>query len=215
MDTDKIRARIRALFSLAGNNPNEHERDAALRKAHDMMLAHGIQELGEGEEGPRILEGDYVSGFYKKEWHLIVAMAVARLYGGRSLVNRDTGQYKWMGMRHQLDACEETFLAICEQIESLYKIALKAYNGSLGRNGRMELRASFKDAAAVRVRQRIDDIIAGRKGQQLVVIETGEAKMREMLAGRKQAKLPKVTQGFGSGAGYNAGGLVRLQKEVK
>ena len=49
--------RIQRLLALAGNNPNEHERQLAFLKAQELMLRHNIsvEELGQGEEAEKFV----------------------------------------------------------------------------------------------------------------------------------------------------------------
>ncbi len=43
MKRDKVIRKIQKLLALAGNNPNEHERLAAMQAAYDMLAAHNLQ----------------------------------------------------------------------------------------------------------------------------------------------------------------------------
>lgn len=216
--SESIRIKIRKLLALAGNNPNEHEAKVALEKAHALMLEHGINEVGDDPDHIKIRRGDCVPGMYKANWHRHLARSVSRLYGCSHIfgTRANHGLYRFVGMNHQLEAAEETFIFIAEQIESLYKTALKAFDGKLDKVQRAELRASFKDAAAVRISVRVSKILNDRKpeGKALVVVDTIKEKIDDNLGDIKRSKLPAVRDGFGSGAGFNAGGLVRIQKEV-
>lgn len=43
-------ARIRKLFALGNNNPNEHEANAAILKAHELMAEYGIHSVSSEEQ---------------------------------------------------------------------------------------------------------------------------------------------------------------------
>lgn len=216
----KIRDRIRKLLALAKNNTNEHEANAALARAQEMMVEYGVNEVGDDPESIEVIRGDYMNGTFRAAWHFQVASAVARLYGCRNFftTGKHKGLHGFAGMPHQIEAAEETFLWIVDQIEEYYKQALKAFDGGLSKTQRVELRASFKDAAASRIQVRVSKILNDRRptGTALVVVDTVQEKVNEMFneAGIKERSLPALRDGFGTGAGFNAGGLVRIQKEV-
>lgn len=52
MSNAKIIDKIRKLLGLAGNNPNAHEREEAMQKAHELLLEHhlSLEDLKEAEE---------------------------------------------------------------------------------------------------------------------------------------------------------------------
>jgi hypothetical protein len=217
--SDAIRYKIRKLLALAGNNPNEFEAATALKKAHDMMLEYGITELGEDGDGIDVIKGTILEGF-QTGWHAIVGNACSMLYGCKYARFRTGGERDhtaFIGVAYQLEAAEETFVFIVTQIEQLYKIALKAFDGNLTKKQRAELRASFKDAAAIRIGLRIATIVKDRKSNKnaLVVIDKIADKINGILDGKATVTQIAIREGFGTGVGFNAGGLVQIQKEVK
>lgn len=210
---EQIRIKIRKLLSLANNNDNEHQAAAALKKAHDLMLEHGITEIGEDAETIDIIKGDWFDG-YTATWHKYIASGVAKLYDAGTVRTEDNRYRRFIGMPYQVDACEETFKIICEQIERWYKVALSAFGGQLTKAQRAELRASFKEAAALRVLERVMEILNTREksSQALVVIDR---RVEEAMAAIETKPLPALRTGFGTIAGYNVGNMVQIQKEVK
>lgn len=220
MSSDTVRSRIRKLMALAGNNPNENERDLALKKAHDLMLEHGITEVGEESDEIDVIMGDWMEGVVlKANWHRIVGSAVARLYGARHVFMSKLGRHRFAGMAHQIEAAEETFLIVVDQIEALYKSALRAYSGGLSKYQRAELRTSFKDAAAVRVSSRIHAILEERRTKHdraLVIVDTVNEKVEGLFAAQGvKSKALTARVGFGTGAGSEAGAQVRIQRNLK
>lgn len=220
--SDTMRLKIRKLLALAGNNSNEAEAAAALAKAQQLMEEHNI-ELGneeDFEEQITIVQGDMFVTNFKLPFHYTIAYAVGELYGCRNLVWKQVGGHCFVGMSHQVEAAEETFLWIIAQIEGLYSTALKGFSGTLTKYQRAELRASFKDAAAIRVAQRINEILRNRQlstsgSRALVVVNVAKEKIEEMIGHKKVAKTPALRSGFGTNIGYEAGNQVRIQKEVQ
>lgn len=222
--TDSIRIKIRKLLALAGNNSNEHEAAVALAKAQALMEEHNI-EMGNEEDFEdkiSIVEGPCFVRNQGKSFHKLIARAVAELYGCRNVVYRQVDGIAFWGVQAHTEAAEETYLWVVAQVEGLYSTALKAFNGRLTRAQRVELRASFKDAAAYRVYERVQAILASRRidpaaSRALVVVDTISAALNDYM---EQSKLKKSRQlklrsGFGTGAGYKAGDMVRIQKEVQ
>lgn len=218
-DEGKVRDRIRKLLALARNNSSEHEANAALERAQAMMLEYGVTEVGDDPEHIEVRAGEWINGHFRAAWHFQVAYAIARLYGCRNMFVKDRGLHRFAGMQHQIDAAEETFLWVVDQVEGYYKTALKAFDGQLSKTQRAELRASFKDAAALRIQVRVSKILNDRKASAnaLVVVDTANEKVNQMFEEMevKERKMPALREGFGTGAGFNAGGLVRIQKEVQ
>jgi len=223
--TDSIRIKVRKLLAMAADaGASDNEKAFAMRKAQQLIEEHNII-LGEEADADSIevVKGGRFGVGLKYPYHRVVAQQVAYLYDCRHMFwsNGRDGHAFW-GMSHQVEAAEETFVWVIAQIEDLYRIALKAFDGGLGKSQRAELRSSFKDACAAKVAQRIHDIIAqrdqtGRHSRALVVVETATHKVDEMIKAEnvKTKKLPALRQGFGTIAGYNAGDQVQIQKGVQ
>lgn len=217
--TDKIRDRIKKLLALAGNNPNEHEAAQAMSRAQALMDEYSI-EMVEDTSAPRpeARRGRWFATGLKDYWYVIVGQAVSELYGLGYVISSDMGGHQFIGLPHQIEFAEETFSFIHPQIEKLYKTALKAYEGSLTKKQRAELRATFKQAAARRVYDRVLEIIkeraASRDSRALVVIQEVKEQIDAMLAGSRTKSLTQKV-GFGTVTGYEMGAHVKLQKEVK
>jgi hypothetical protein len=215
-----VRNKIRKLLALANDGTNEHVSEVAFNKARELMEAHGITEVGDDLESIAAHEGDYFCSNMKQPWHSILLSHVGKLYGCKPLNGGGVnwGRHRYFGMTHQIEAAEETFLFVVDQIETMYKIALKAFDGGLTKSQRAELRASFKDAAASRVGLRIKKILDARTSESraLVIINTVDDQFKAHMEEHGIRRREIVARpGFGAGAGFNAGGLIRIQKEVK
>ncbi len=217
-----IRKKIRALLAMASDaSATDNERAVAMEKAQALIEKYNV-ELGDEEnfaDKIEITKGDIFARGLKLPYHRVVAGAVATLYEAKHLMwDRGAAGHSFWGLSHQVEADEETFLWIVAQIEDLYRTALKAFDGQLTKQQRAELRASFKDAAAARVSLRIHAIInartAKRDSRALVVVNVAAEKLEEEMKDIKKAKPIALREGFGTGAGFNAGGLVKIQKDV-
>jgi hypothetical protein len=222
--TDNIRSKVRKLLALAGDaGATDNEREVAMRKAQAMIEEHNIElgSLDDFAEQIKLTKGDIFTRGMKLPYHRVIAQWVAELYDCKHLIYKDIGGHQYWGLNHQVEAAEETFLWIVAQVEDLYRVALKAFDGQLTKGQRAELRASFKDAAAARIAARIHSILQSRKqgrdSRALVVIDTVAQKIAEELAKDqiKQAKPVALREGFGTQAGWNAGDMVRIQREVR
>ena len=80
-DREKIVERIRKLLALAGNNPSEAERDAAMAKAQQLLIDYNIsmKEVDHTDDSDvRIAEWTQVTR--SGQWARRIAMSVGRLY---------------------------------------------------------------------------------------------------------------------------------------
>jgi len=88
--------RINALLKLSGDNPNEHEAEAAAVKAQEMMLSEGITMLDvtryDADHNVVKLEADHIEVFMdtgksrnSPTWQAMLAFTVARTMGGKAV----------------------------------------------------------------------------------------------------------------------------------
>jgi hypothetical protein len=213
--TDNIRSKVRKLLALAGDaGATDNEREVAMRKAQQMIEEYNI-DLSEDETRSRTIHIGRTF-IIKAPYHHLVANAVAALYHGYAMLDKDTKELEFFGMVHQVEAIEETFVMVIDQIEDLYRVALKAFDGRLTKSQRAELRASFKDAAAARVFAQVRKILNSHKPDSRALVVLSELdQLVKRFGSDARAGLPALREGFGTGVGWNAGGLVRLQGEVE
>jgi len=211
--------KIRKLFALAKDEgATENERLVALEMAQRLMLQHDIQNVEE-ERVVEAIKGEWMHVDKKQRWEAYAAGAVAMLFNCRSLMLKHTGSHQFVGKPENIEACGETFLWVCAQIEVLYKEALRNYGGALGKSGRADLRKSFKEACAARVFERCKEIVARARNDipahmALVVIDQSLAAADDLIKGVKKAKASSPKLGRGTIAGQLAGDRVRLQGHV-
>lgn len=218
-----VRDKIKKLLALGENNTNEHEAARAMEMAAAMMAAHGIKR-DELRDHSGAVHGDRLPWEYPF-WRT-VARAAAHLYGGRSTIATDGTWLSFIGRREVVDAAEDTFAFIILQIEALYRAALPK---GLTKVERSSFRKTFKEAAARRVEERVEEIIRnlvteGSAAQKstgstaLVIVANRElmlAEVREALKGIKTAAAPKpVKLTEGTLRGLAAGDLVDLNQKV-
>jgi hypothetical protein len=220
---EPILERIRKLLRLASNNSNENEAASAMAKARTIMLEHNISHIN--DTSPDIdmqpMRGKTHEN-YDKQWQSFLASGISVLFHCLHTTT-PRGHIAFWGRKANIAAAEETMAFVAAQIEFFYKITLKSFGGELGKRGRAELRATFKEAAALRVTHRCQEIIAASEGNRipdykaLVVVNTTKEEIDNLWAThgvRRSKKLAKVRNGLGTGAGQAAGDVVRIQKET-
>jgi hypothetical protein len=221
---EPILDRIRKLLRLASNNSNENEAASAMAKARTIMLEHNISHIDDTapdiDMQPMRGQTHYQ---YDKQWQSFLANGIAALFHCRHTTN-NLGAIAFWGRKANIAAAEETMAFVAAQIESFYKLTLKSFGGELGKKGRAELRATFKEAAAIRVTHRCQEIIAASERNRipdykaLTVVNTTKEEIDNLFATHgvhKSKKLAKVRNGLGTGAGQAAGDAVRIQKETQ
>ena len=219
MTKENVMDKIRKLFRLANDKgATENEKLVALEMAQRLMLQHDIQNVEENRVVEAI-KGEWMNVDRGDQWEILVAMSAAKLFNCRSVQRKLTGAHQFVGKPENIDACGETFLWVCSQVEVLYKEALRNYNGSLGRAGRADLRRSFKQACARRVYERCCEIVAKTRTEipahmALVVIDHSLAAADELLKDVRVRKPMRQRFGIGTHAGRLAGDRVRLQGGV-
>ena len=221
-----IREKIRKLLAVASDaGASDNERDIAMRKAQSLIEEHNI-EIGTIQDASQIeiSKGDFINAGPGKKFHRVCAHAAADLYECQVILTGRTPahqRYSFWGLRYQIEAAEETFLWIIAQIEQLYRIELRTYQGRLDKKGRTELRETFKIAAALSVMNRVENLMKQRQvkrdSRALTVVSTVADLIEEELKNYNIKDAPQINikQGLGTGAGYIAGNMVKFNKDLK
>lgn len=221
--TDEIKSRIAKLLALARNNPNEHEADAALRRAAKMMAEHGVTE--KEVTGSKIILSDHIN--INKMWKRTLATAASALYGTQVFWAYDRESFRFTGDLAHVDASRETYLWLMEQVEFLYKNYLPK---GLSQADRAHHRSRFKDACANRIFVRVRLIMESLEqekipGTSLVVLDAVKQRKIEandFLNEEMDAKTIKIKTvatvdktSLSALIGIKAGDSVELNKKVK
>lgn len=221
MSKSKIIDRIRKLLALARDKgASEAEASLAMAKASELMLQHNIDNIDE-DTGVGVIAGIPVGGDLGQNWHIIIAAAVGRLYTCRG-VRYGRDKFYFVGKPDNVEACEVTLVFIVGQVDALYKEALNIYSGRLNKTMRAELRTTFKEACAIRIAHRVNEIVATMRNRipdhkALVVIDQSLSEADDLLnaGGVKKGKEVTVRKsGIGTGAGWSAGDAIKLQTEL-
>lgn len=218
--TESIARKIKALLNLAKGDANAEEADSAFKLAARLMLEYNIKEK-DLKDKPKVGEGSEHESEDDK-WHMITANAVAMLYNCRAVWRAQ--RVSFVGRKDNTDAGDATYPWIVDQIEALYK---KNLTRGMSKQERALYRREFKIACAVRVGNRICDIMKTIKTEglesstALVVLAKSQELLAEVDQFFEERKVRMVKQKplkFRSDAavdGYEAGNEVKIQKEIK
>lgn len=163
-----VTTRIQKLLALAGNNPNEHEAESAMRAALKLAAKHNIdlKKLAD-KSGNRI--GEMLFESHGRPWERAVCQAVGELYFCGYLyvkLGKKTCRHIFVGTEDNARVAAEISAWVAESIR---------------RTGKREARGdtpfynSFCAAAADRVYDRVEQMIAEAKAGELKDDETGKA----------------------------------------
>jgi len=226
MTAEKAIDKIRKLLRLAKGSSNENEAAVALAAAQRLMLQHDIDNVEEVAEQPAVW-GEWMTGVdFKDKWERVLLSAVATLYNCRVIFRTRSGHVRFAGKSENIEACEVTLVWVRDQVNTLYKQALVAFKqrtGGYTKQEYMNFYFSFKEACALRISQRANEIIAAVRNEipahkALVVIDQSLAAADDLIKGdstiSKSRELTFRRRGFGTGAGFRAGDHVKLNREI-
>lgn len=219
---EKVIDKIRKLLAVARDKgATEHEAATALAMAQRLMLEHDVKNVEDHVE-VQAVRGEWMNVHFDDKWYRMLAAGVASLFNCRTLFN-SLGDVKFVGKPENIEVCQVTLLWVVDQVEELYKEALKSFRARLGKLDkatRGDFRKTFKEACALRVWHRAAEIVAAARGNipghmSLVVIDQSLAAADDLIKGAKKTALTVRRSGFGTGAGQLAGDAVKLQREVR
>lgn len=160
-EKSKVLDRVRKMLAMANDERgNEHEREAAMRMAHSLLIKHGLDML-EVEKSQRDAEdprGQFENDGYGMKWALFVRNCIARLYMCKyiqgSKINSTRTRHIFVGRESNatvaMDISEFVVNSILQEARKRYRQTLCA-----------ETRA-FGMGCAVTIAKRVDAIIADR-----------------------------------------------------
>lgn len=218
----KIVDRIKKLLALGSKNSGatEDERMSALNMATALMTRYGIElnDIPE-EERPKAIRGTpKVKRLLRGHIHLIVA--AGKLYGCEAifLANGKKG-YFFVGRPLNIEAAEATTLWLFRQMNELHVVAKKAKNDDT-----WAFRRNFKDAFGLRVRQRVEKLMADNNslaagsGSTALTVQNYFDELRieneELTKSAGTLREPKSYIGPGSYEGIAAGEVAKLRVEM-
>ncbi len=124
-DTNRMLRRIRALFRLAGGSPSQAEAASAVRRAQELMVAHGIDERDVAEHA-----GDYADAEVARVWRtgaeirwvsyvLATCFSVCLLEGKFS--RRQKKRLSIWGLRTDVAVAEHVYVFLVRAFRSEWK----------------------------------------------------------------------------------------------
>ena len=227
-ESDVIR-KIRALLELAGNNPNENERNAAQAKAEALQAQYNIDQaqlLTGSEEVNQEIAGVLI----EVPWKGFVLQAVTTLYYTQAYKQRQNGNGKWEAVF--IGTPTNRTLSI-----DMLKWLIKSIEKEAGDTFCLrEDKLDFCNGAALKILDRARDIILFeqaeakqehtlanpidcKRANQLVLVRTQITKinkdwMRDNVKGLTTGRTarPQMNDGFRAGSAY--GSSVSLNKST-
>lgn len=229
--SDNIKEKIRKLLNLANNSgATEAEAANAMAMASALMLKYNIEITDEPDLQVVGQSERYMKG-YSESWHHSCSSAAAMLYSCKNIIhNRGERGYSFVGRLNNTQMAGETLNFIINQIEIFYKQYLPK---GLSKSERANFRRTFKQAASMRIVNRVWEILEELKtndnkaleytgSKALVVIqsikqqlEEAEAFLVDKMPHIKEMKSRVPQGGLGTHAGIQAGNQVELNRKMK
>jgi hypothetical protein len=225
--SEAIISKIRKLLAVgaASSGATEAEAESAMNMAAALMAKYNIELPPDAPEAGAI-KGMPFDGF-DESWHIQCGAAAGTLYSCAHTVWRRSGRHSFVGRPDNINACEQTFRFLVNEVERLYKFNLPK---GLSKDARAEFRRNFKYACARRLAARAWAIIQELRNSDVKALEaTGSralvvvASIDQQLAeaaeilekeGVKTMVVRQRMPGFGTQQGRNAGDTVELQRRV-
>ena len=163
--TTDITSKVRALLNKSENTDNEHERDAFLAKAQEMMERHAISmaqiEASRPSEVREPVEArvEWAARSVGKSAKGSLAVSIAKSNRCQVVAGYDQ-TLVFQGMPEDVDFCVMLYTSLCLQAEQAYDPRKKP-EWTHGRT----YRASFFEGYASRVRARIDEQARARRSE--------------------------------------------------
>lgn len=130
-DKEKLLEKLKKLFAL-GNSPNQHEAEAALAKANQLMQEHQISmsdvdvhDMGNVEQGDTLYVREAGSA---RHWVYQLADAAARLFDGRAIDNSTTESFgfRFVGTPTDMQAMRMMFEHLWKSWMSIVEADLRS-----------------------------------------------------------------------------------------
>lgn len=160
MNNDKILDRVRKMLAMANDERgNQHEREQALRMAHNLLIKHGL-DLLDVERSQRDAEdarGRYTGEGHSMRWALHIRLHVARLFMCRYLVGAKLNSWKCEHVFIGRESNATTAMYISDYVvNSIVKESRKRFGGDSVPEAR-SFALGCADQIAIRVREMLAD----------------------------------------------------------
>lgn len=218
-----IKDRIKKLLRVAaeGSGATEAEASTAMEMATSLMIKYNL-EVDLNSDEIKMIEGTAYD--CNNTWCMFLTAAVCDLYSTASIrvtERKGRSRVKFIGRESNVDAAEQTYSWLINQVEALYKENLPS---GLTQSERAEFRRTFKYSCALKIALRARAIIDTYKqpsssGKDLMIIESLKSEaidyFSKLYPETKQVSIRSHTLGNGSIAGNQAGETVQLNRSVK
>lgn len=219
---EKIIERIRKLMALAGNNPNEAERDAAMRKAHQLLIEHNLTPTDVIDNPETVAAHSNGTAYRNLPWRRVILTAIAKLYFCKLVTHKGADKKvraSFIGMRVDAEVAQVVADALINSINAEAHLFARTNGGS---------DVSFKNGAASTIYRRCEDLIKNAQSEKVpgtaLVVQSlyqTRAKEAEAFINQTWGELKKAGRGMSTKfdeaaiAGRRYGESVSLHKTVK
>lgn len=237
-DRDKLIGKIKRLQALAGNNPSEAEAATAAERAHELIAKYQIKEEELGHDRAQMRhDGSFITN--SRPWRRYIGVPLAELYFCKYGVTyeRERGKsvghdrHLFIGRDANVQVCRIMFAYLCTTVGRLATRAGK----EVPKSERSSFVNSFKLGCAIRLSLRLKAKLEAAKVAPTIIRQEGECTTLPALAdayereGRaiqeyfdrtfeaevKNSRKPVPTNEDGLYAGYDAGGNIGLDQQLK
>lgn len=213
--SEKIKAKIAALFAKAEGTDNEHEAETFMAKAQEMLQKHNLSRLDldpEGHTDPLGHDAEAYTWFASSSWHATLYHAVSNYYGCQMVRDKiDSNKFAaiLIGREGARDTVKIAYPFIVKQVALQAKALQKLYP---------EMSTSIaRRQVAVALSSRIWDLVhkwslnKGNEEKVLVVVDENKIYMDNLMdtvGGSRRIK-------GANAAAHNAAGAISLGRSVK
>lgn len=225
---NNIKEKIKKLLNLGNNaGATEAEAERAMEMASALMLKYNITiEVDADTDQIKVMQSGIAMEGFSEAWHTTLASAAATLYACKVIRYPNYG-VRFVGRADSIDATEQTYRYLIEQVETQYKLNLPR---GMTKSDRAEYRRTFKFACSQRVWTRAQKIMEQFRNNDakaleytgsraLVIVASIDKQLKECQEFMDTLDLKKarsVTRRMGSGThdGLKAAEKVNLNRKL-
>ena len=209
MKNEKMIEKLKKLFAL-GQSPNQHEAEAAMAKANEIMTEYQISatDVDLADDGDVVRQELELGEGKQSTWIQSLAMAAAKLYDGKCFyAARHDGpglKLRFYGTKADILAAQMTFQHLYGSWKSIVALELSREAPMNTRTYKRAHGMGFTSAIDSRVKKLVQERQAKVKtatGRDLVVVKGAAVDnfLKDKKIGRKTSAPPRDTHGFASG----------------